>query len=406
MVAGAVVWCTLLAALSGVAWAQKSPLAAGAYARANEHLAASRFAQAADEMEIAVRFEPRFAFGWYLLASASRRAGQCDRAVAAYRRYAELRPAEADPHFGIGLCLRTVGDRDGAIAAFKRYLATDTRTESRAFVEEARKHLGELEAARAHAPVAKPPAGLLEARHLSEQGRTDQAIRQLQDLATADPKAAEVHAELGHVLVAARRAKEAIAPLQTAVRLAPAAAPTWYDLAFALREAGQTGAAVDAYRRYITLRPQDPDPHYGLGRTLAMLGRNDEALAAFRAYTALEKRPTERRWVKKAEAEIARLEPARRPEAGQQTGATTPSAQHLPVAPPPHATVVPAAPSMTPPPHAAAPPAPARAPALHPTPSPQPAPNAPPHPAAALPPASTAPSATPAQAAPSGKPGH
>jgi tetratricopeptide (TPR) repeat protein len=355
------------------AHAQKSPLAAAAYARAQDHLAASRFAEAANEMEVAVRFEPRFAFGWYVLASASRRASQCDRAIIAYRRYAELRPSESDPHFGIGLCLKQIGDRAGAIAELKRYIAADARPASREFVETARKTLAALEAS-APPKAGPPPAALLEARKLRDQGRAEDALARLQAAAAADPQSVEAQAELGHSLVSARRTRDAIAPLQRAVKLAPATAAAWYDLAFALREDGQTAAAVDAYRRYVTLRPDDPDAHYGLGRTLAILGRNDEALAAFRAYTALERRPTERRWLRKAQAEITRLEAARSP-----AGAASATQ-------PPEAT-----PAKTPGSHAATAPPPAPALAL---------------PPASLAPAPSAASAPPVEAPPARQAGH
>src|SRR5438045_4015108 len=78
------------------AHAQKSPTAQAAVARAYEDLAANKLAEAAAEMEIAVRFEPRFALGWYLLGSISRRTGGPDREAAGYRRYIELRPSEPD----------------------------------------------------------------------------------------------------------------------------------------------------------------------------------------------------------------------------------------------------------------------------------------------------------------------
>lgn len=303
-----------VAVFSPAAWAQKSPMAEAAYARAQNHLVASRFADAATEMETAVRYQPRFALGWYVLASTRRRAGDCDRAVAAYRRYMELRPTEPDPHFGLGLCLQLVGDREAALAAFRHYIESDRRPASAPFVEIARKRLAELQknAAAKAAPPAPSPA-LLEARQLRDQGRTDDAVARYRAAVAANPKSAEARAELGTLLVSARRAKDAVEELRTAVRLAPAAAPAWYTLGFALRETGQAEEAVAAYRRYITFQPKDPDPHYGLGRALATLGRDDEALVAFRAYTVLEIRPTERRWLKKARAEIARIESAARP---------------------------------------------------------------------------------------------
>lgn len=360
--------CGVLALPLPSARAQKSPMAEAAYARAQDHLAASRFVDAANEMDTAVRYEPRFAFGWYVLASTRRRAGDCDRAVAAYRRYMELRPTEVDPYFGTGLCLQIVGDREAAISAFQHYIDTDHRVESAPFIETARKRLADLQRlAAANTAAAAPSQPVVEARQLREQGRTEDAIARFRAAAAADPKSAQARAELGALLASARQPKEAVEAARAAVRLAPADAPAWYTLAFALREMGQTEEAVAAYRRYITLKPKDPDPHYGLGRALVTLGRDDEAAAAFREYATLETRLTERRWLKKARAEIARIEGKRGTSpASMATGRVTPPAMTAPPAPTattPPAPTTPAAPTpaapkapaekSAPPPHAA-----------------------------------------------------
>jgi Flp pilus assembly protein TadD len=143
---------------------------------------------------------------------------------------------------------------------------------------------------------------------LRDHGKKPEAIARYRASIAADSTSPDAHAELGALLVATRNHKDAAPELRTAVRLAPMDASAWYNLAFTLRETGQTAEAVEAYQRYITLKPTDPDPHYGLGLVLVSLGREDEALTEFRTYSALENRPTERRWLKKAHAEIARIE--------------------------------------------------------------------------------------------------
>ncbi|MES1171950.1 MAG: tetratricopeptide repeat protein, partial [Bacteroidota bacterium] len=206
--------------------AQKSPMAQAAYARAQDQLVGSHFSEAATELEAAVRFEPRYAMWWYLLASTSRRAGNCDRAVAAYRRYMELRPADPDPHFGAGLCLQIVGDLPGAAAAFQRFVATDQRPASAPFVQTARARLAELARLTAAATAPRPPsAALLQARQARDQGRSDEAVTQYRAAIAADGRSPEAHAELGTLLVSLRRNGDAVEELRTAVRLAPAAAP-------------------------------------------------------------------------------------------------------------------------------------------------------------------------------------
>jgi tetratricopeptide (TPR) repeat protein len=301
------------------AQAQKSPTAKAALGRAITDLGANRFAEAAAEMETAVRFEPRFAFGWYVLASSQRRAGNCDRAVAAYRRYAELRPSHPDPHFGMGLCLESIGDRDGALTSFHRYADTDTRAEWAEYVAQAREHITKLEHEKPPATASTPPT----------------------PGTPAAPSEAKPH-EKAAQLLAHRNFPEAANDLRSGIKDAPADAAAWYKLAFALRESNQPEEAAKAYRRYITLKPDDPDPYYGLGHVLLASGHPDEALVAFRAYVKLAPANSESKWVSKARAEIAHLESARRASmgAGAKDGATTPPPA-APTTPPPAAPTAP-----------------------------------------------------------------
>jgi|GEM_PF-2530575 len=320
--------------------AQKSPTAQGALLRAQHDLMTNDFVDAAAEMETAVRFEPRFAFGWYLLASTSRRAGSYDRAVAAYRRYLELRPAEPDPLFGIGLCLEAIGDREGALASFQRYVERDTRPQSTEFVAIAKTRIAALE--KPQASHAQAPAS---------QGAGGAAA--LASGAGGAGGPASAHAAAGTQLVATNKPVAAVAELQTAVKEAPADAASWYKLAFALRQSGELNEAAKAYQRYITLKPDDSDPYYGLGQVLVALNRPDDALAAFRAYVKLEHRQSEQRWLAKARAEILRIEAARKPP---------PPSPSKALSPPPVASTSSLAPSATAPPPTS-PPAPSAPPA-------------------------------------------
>jgi len=255
------------------AYAQKSPTAQACLGRTYQHLLGDRFAAAAAELETAVRFEPRFAYGWYLLASTSRRAGDPDRAAFAYRRYAELRPADSDPYFGLGLSLAAVGDRAGARAAFEKFVASDHHPSSSSFVDEARQRIAALQ--------------------------------------RDDGKAAQVSAERNGqaaALLAGRKFAEAAEFLRGSIAQAPADPGAWYKLGFALRQAGQPDEAAKAYRRSITLRPDDADAYYGLGQVLVAANHPNEALVSFRTYVRAAKDKGDPRWISKARQEIARLE--------------------------------------------------------------------------------------------------
>jgi len=264
--------------LTSRAHAQKSPTAQACLERTYQHLLGNRFADAAAELETAVRFEPRFAYGWYLLASASRRAGDPDRAAFAYRRYTELRPADPDPYFGLGLSLAAVGDAAGARAALDKFVEMDHRPSSASFVDEARRRVATLE---------------------HDAGQTTAVSTERNGEASA--------------LLAARKFKEAAEFLRGSIAQAPADAGTWYKLGFALRQAGQPDEAARAYRRSITLRPDDADAYYGLGQVLVAANHPEQALVSFRTYVKAAKDKGDPRWISKARQEIARLEGAPRP---------------------------------------------------------------------------------------------
>jgi tetratricopeptide (TPR) repeat protein len=80
-----------------------------------------------------------------------------------------------------------------------------------------------------------------------------------------------------------------------------------YSLGYAYRKSSKYDESAEAYTKYLKLRPDDAEAYYGLGRAQVGRGKQAEALAAFEKYVALEKRPTEKRWVEKARADIAEM---------------------------------------------------------------------------------------------------
>jgi tetratricopeptide (TPR) repeat protein len=345
--------CLLMCA---TAEAQTQPAAQKAFAEGQALFAAKHPAEAAEKFEVVVAAEPAFAPGWYALAGARRRAGQCDRAIPAYRRYAALQPRETEPYYGLGLCLKAVDDRKAAIEALTRYVNEEKRPETQRFVEHARGVLAELaedkpagRPSAPSAPTSPPPATAAgktssspwpssgpspsspppsetpslgagtdsgpspaaaaynEAQSLRDRGHIEEAIGKFRQAITTDPSHMASRAALGELLIKIRRDDEAITVFRGAVDKNPSYALAWYELAFALRVRGRMPEAVEAYKRYIKLRPTDPDPYFGLARALQKLGRTQEAVRAYETYVGMEKRPSEERWVKQATAELQAL---------------------------------------------------------------------------------------------------
>jgi tetratricopeptide (TPR) repeat protein len=326
-----------------------SPASEAAFAEGQALMSAKQFAEAAQKYEIAVGADPKFATAWYSLAVARRHLNQCPGAIAAYRRYAALAPDEAEPYFGLGLCLRDTGDKAGAIEALKHYILIEKRPASERWVDKAHSVLAEL-GAPGSAPIEKPAApaekpaaasakaGLkssaaaspaspasptsptapasptspatpayVEAQSLRDHGHIDEAIAKFHQAIAADPRHLAARAALGELLLKIRRDDEAIVVFGAALDKNPGYALAWYDLAFALRARGRSVEAVDAYEHYIKLRPTDPDPYYGLARALQRLGRKVDSRKAYETYLTMEKRPSEKRWVESAQTQLQQL---------------------------------------------------------------------------------------------------
>jgi len=320
----------LLSTLTLIGPALATPASEAIFAEGESLKNAKRYGEAAEKYEAAVAADPKHAAAWYGLAVARRRSGRCDRAIVAYRRYAELSPLEPDPYYGLGLCLMETGSRPAAVEALKHYVAIDKRPTSQRWVEHANSLIAELSGPApttpttpgaktpppATAPAKAPPpspatTAFNEAQSLRDRGHIEESIGKFQQAIAADPKFMPARAALGELLLKIRRDDEAIEVFKAAVEKNPSYPLAWYDLAFAYRARGRAADAVDAYQRYIRLHPSDPDPYYGLGRALQRLGRDADARNAYETYVAMEKRPSEQRWVEQAQAQLRVLSSTR-----------------------------------------------------------------------------------------------
>lgn len=314
--------------VSGAAAAQTLPSTQADFSRGQALVIAKKPAEAAERFEAVTKAEPDFAAGWYALAAARRRAGQCDLAIGAYRRYAQMLPDEPEPYYGLGLCLRDEGQNASAAQALRRYVEIEKRPSSQKWIEHAKSVIDEIgsspDAPRAAgleqkppSPVATPDGGApaespaapiyAKAQELRDTGHIDESVATFKEAIAADPKNMVARAALGELLLKIRRDSDAIDVFRSAVHVNAEYSLAWYELAFAFRVRGRLPEAVDAYEHYIKLRPNDPDPYYGLARALEKLGKKDAARKAYQTYVSMEKRPTEQKWIDLAQAEIRTL---------------------------------------------------------------------------------------------------
>jgi tetratricopeptide (TPR) repeat protein len=157
-------------------------------------------------------------------------------------------------------------------------------------------------------------------------GREDEALEDFGLAVEADPNDQVSHHEIGKILFRRGQVADAIAHFRTAVRLNPKDASAWYNLAFAQRTAQKFPDAADSYRSYAALAPDDPDGYYGLAECLRQSGQARSAIAAYRQYLEKENRPSEQKWVQRANERIAELQPLADKEPEPAAAATAPVA--------------------------------------------------------------------------------
>jgi tetratricopeptide (TPR) repeat protein len=156
------------------------------------------------------------------------------------------------------------------------------------------------------APAAH--AGPVEdAQSAEASGDVGRALAAWQRAAELAPEDARAQLSVGRLQLRAGRPAEAVQTLAAVVEKHPETPGAHYWYAFALRKSGRLPAAAESYRKALDAAPDDPDPRYGLAETLKQMGDGAGALEAYKAYVRLESRPSEAKWVARANEEIARL---------------------------------------------------------------------------------------------------
>ena len=142
-----------------------------------------------------------------------------------------------------------------------------------------------------HSPDAAPdPAAALEqaiAHHVS--GRLELAHRGYRDVIARDPRSAQAHGNLGHVLLRLGAVEAAVLHLRRALELRPDYAAAHNNLGTALKGRGELAAALGHFQEAARAEPHNAAARYNLAQALLESGHLDEALPHYGA--ALELHP-------------------------------------------------------------------------------------------------------------------
>ncbi|MGE0679689.1 MAG: tetratricopeptide repeat protein [Candidatus Binatia bacterium] len=183
-------------------------------------------------------------------------------AMAEYQRAIKEDPANAaEAHYRIGMLSNTLGNTEGAAREFRAALqANPNHVEARKAL--AAFHINRGAAAR-------------------QQGRLDDAVRDLQEAIKADPSSGTAHLELGQTYEESGRTTEALQEYQAAVDADAKNIIAQLRLGQALNAQNQYEQALTAFTAVLTSNPDKAEAYEGLGIAYFHQGKQNDAKQAF-----------------------------------------------------------------------------------------------------------------------------
>lgn len=225
-----------------------------------------------------------------------RRAERQAEATACLEEAAALYPDDIELLVALAVQRHGAADYEGALPIYRHILAlSPDRVDVACNLSLALLDLGQpAEAEAVLRPIsvglARPATGRLLATALHLQGRSEEALAELEGCIEEAPNVPALHHDRAVVLIDLRRPEEAVAAAEAALEIGqgdPASAEWRTTLGNALRDSGRIGPAVEAYRAAVAEDEHHAVAQFNLGTTLLDAGRPAAAEESLRAALAL-----------------------------------------------------------------------------------------------------------------------
>jgi tetratricopeptide (TPR) repeat protein len=226
-----------------------------AVAQARLQLRREQVADARNTLNNAIEKHPDYVHVYLALADLERSQGRRLEALAAFEKAVQTEPDNLKALNNLGVQYVELERFEDGVAMFLKAVNLEDNSASR------------LNAGNA----------------LVRLGRTGEAVEHLQRAALLSPGSAEIHRQLGNLLVVAKRPEEAARALVTSLAIKP-------DSQTALTVAGiylslkQFDRSLQAFERILQAEPASLDAAYGLAVSLHRLGKTAETQAAAKRY--------------------------------------------------------------------------------------------------------------------------
>ena len=121
--------------------------------------------------------------------------------------------------------------------------------------------------------------------------RTEEAVKEMLGALEQNPGRAQLHFNLGRLLLRRGRTEESIRHLRQAVKARPNLVAAWFHLGNAGAQLGQPDKAIEAYQRALEIDPFHDGAYLAIGQTFLQKGDQANALRYWRHWQKVAKRP-------------------------------------------------------------------------------------------------------------------
>jgi tetratricopeptide (TPR) repeat protein len=230
---------------------------------------------------------PRAAHTQYELGAALAGKGRADAAIAALRQAVALKPDLAEAWRALGDLLFAKGDNQGAELAFAAHDRAAVRDPELAPAAEAL-YAGRLSEAeeRLRAIILQRPRHVAAVRLMAEVFRRGERLAPAEDLLVQalalEPGDSGTRFALANILYRQQRAAEALVEIDILLAGKPREVVYLNLQAACFALLGRFDEAIEAYDRLLAMLPRQPKFWINRGHALRMVGRRVEAVAAYR----------------------------------------------------------------------------------------------------------------------------
>jgi tetratricopeptide (TPR) repeat protein len=216
--------------------------------------------------------------------------GQYDQAIADFNKFLELDSRDAEAYYNRGVAYSKKGRYAQALADFNRALKFNPQDAQAARMRDL---ISNGKGLASKPPKSKATAEKEEAAHkrqaltLARNAKYDQALAEINQALTQDPKDVETYNRRGGIYTLQGHYAQAVADFAKALELNPRYAKAYYNRALAYYYQGKYDQAINDLTKAIELKPKDVASYNNRGLAYMQKGQYERAIDDFNVATIL-----------------------------------------------------------------------------------------------------------------------